>query len=77
LQKELLDTLFNNTFNKSIIRNCRFAIVYVGETGECLNGKYFWSSNMILTYEISRDRIEEVIQHLIGKDEFECIFNKI
>lgn len=44
-------------------------------TGECLSGKYFWSSDMILVDEISRKRIEEVINHLISKGEFESIFN--
>ena len=29
------------------------------QTGECLNGKYFWGSDMVLVDEISRERIEE------------------
>ncbi|MBM7868626.1 hypothetical protein JOC70_000095 [Clostridium pascui] len=44
-------------------------------TGEYLRGKYFWSSNMVLVDEISRKRIEEVINYLINEDEFESIFN--
>lgn len=46
-------------------------------TGECLNGKYFWSSDMILVDEVSRERIQEVIQFLINEDEFEYIFKII
>jgi hypothetical protein len=42
--------------------------------GECLGGKYFWASDMILVDEISRERIEEVVKHLIEAQEFECIF---
>lgn len=44
-------------------------------TGEYLNGKYFWSSDMVLIDEISRERIEEVINHLISEGEFQSIFN--
>lgn len=46
------------------------------QTGECLAGKYYWSSDMLLVDEVSRERIEEVIKHLINEDKFEDIFNK-
>lgn len=45
-------------------------------TGECLQGKYFWGNNMIFVDEIGRERIEEVIRHLIDEDEFQDIFSK-
>lgn len=45
-------------------------------TGECLGGKYFWSSDMLLVDEISRERIKEVINHLISEGEFEAIFSR-
>lgn len=45
-------------------------------TGECLNGKYFWSSDMILIDEVSRKRIEEVIAYLINEGEFNSIFTR-
>lgn len=45
-------------------------------TGECLYGKYFWSSDMILIDETSRERIEEVIRYLINEGDFEYIFIK-
>lgn len=45
-------------------------------TGECLGGKYFWSSNMVLVDEISRERIEEIINHLVIAGEFEIIFSR-
>jgi hypothetical protein len=43
-------------------------------SGECLQGKYFWASGMILVDEISRARVEEVVKHLIGVGEFEKVF---
>lgn len=46
------------------------------QTGECLSGKYFWSSDMLLVDVISRDRIEEIIKHFIEEDSFESIFSK-
>lgn len=44
------------------------------KTGENLSGKYFWSSDMILVDEVSRERIEEVVNHLIQTNEFIEIF---
>jgi hypothetical protein len=35
-------------------------------TGECLNGKYFWASDMILVEEVSRERIQEIIELFIN-----------
>lgn len=45
-------------------------------TGECLNGKYFWASDMLLVDEISRERIEELVEHFIREGDFEAIFSK-
>jgi hypothetical protein len=45
------------------------------ESGECLSGKYFWASDMILVDEVSRERIEEVIADLIKENEFEQVFD--
>ena len=46
-------------------------------TGECLNGKYFWASDMILVDECSRNNIEKLIFHLIEEEEFHVIFKEI
>ncbi|MGI8653607.1 MAG: hypothetical protein ACR2LC_00145 [Pyrinomonadaceae bacterium] len=43
-------------------------------SGECLQGKYFWASDMILVDEIGRARVEEVVRHLIDDGEFEKVF---
>jgi hypothetical protein len=46
-------------------------------TGECLNGAYFWGSDMILIYELSRPQIEQVVAHLIDEGHFESAFARI
>ena len=45
-------------------------------TGECLHGRYFWASDMILVDEVSRQRIEEVVAHLIDTGGFEHAFKE-
>ncbi|HEX8286878.1 MAG TPA: hypothetical protein VF556_02725 [Pyrinomonadaceae bacterium] len=45
------------------------------QSGECLGGKYFWATNMILVDEINRRNIEEIIKYLVENKEFENIFN--
>ena len=48
-------------------------------TGECMSGKYFWASDMILADEVSRPRIEEIAHHLAEQEplEFRSIFRRI
>ena len=46
-------------------------------TGECLNGKYFWSSDMIIIDKIDKEGIIQVIDHLLEDMVFEQIFKKI
>ncbi len=47
------------------------------QTGENLNGKYFWASDMILISNCSRRHIEQVINELHVQDELTTVFNKI
>ncbi len=47
------------------------------ETGECLSGKFFWASNMILVDKINREGIEEIVNYLLLEDEFHLVFKKI
>jgi hypothetical protein len=47
------------------------------QTGECLAGAYFWSSDMILIDEVSRPHIEDVVRHLIREGEIEVVFKLI
>lgn len=46
-------------------------------TGECMDGKYFQASDMILVDEVSRKRIEEIVDHLITNSQFELAFTPI
>lgn len=45
-------------------------------TGECLGGKYFWASDMILIDEVTRAGIEEAIQDLMASSSFETAFSR-
>jgi hypothetical protein len=45
------------------------------QTSECLGGKYFAATDMILVDEVSRERIEEVVAELLSLNEFETYFN--
>lgn len=45
--------------------------------GECLYGKYFWGGDMLLVDECSRNRIEEVVAHLLAEGEFTRVFREI
>ncbi|WP_235827940.1 hypothetical protein [Brevibacillus migulae] len=44
------------------------------ETGENLSGTYFWTTDLILIDEVSRERIEAVIEDLIVEDGFRYVF---
>ena len=44
-------------------------------TGERLNGKELcWATDMIFVDELSRDRVEEVVSHLISEGDFASVF---
>lgn len=47
------------------------------DSGECMSGKYFWASDMILIDNLKTDSIKSVIRYLIENNEFESIFKKI
>ncbi len=40
-----------------------------------LKGRYFWATDMILVDQLSRERVEEVVSHLISEGEFENAFS--
>ena len=46
-------------------------------TGECLSGKYFWATTMILVDTICRQSIEEVVHGLLQNREFASAFERI
>jgi hypothetical protein len=45
------------------------------ETGECLGGRYFEASDMVLVDEVTRERIEQVVAELIATEHFEAVFS--
>ena len=45
------------------------------DTGECLHGRYFWATNMILVDAVTRERVEEVVADLMVTREFESAFD--
>jgi len=47
------------------------------ESGECSNGKYFWSSDMIIVENLNPLILRESIDDLIKNEEFETVFSKI
>jgi hypothetical protein len=44
------------------------------QQGDCLSGKYFVATDMILVDEVSRERIEEVVIDLLKENEFQTHF---
>ena len=46
-------------------------------TGESLHGRYFRADRMILADDVSRDRSEEVVAHLIATGEFGSAFERL
>lgn len=47
------------------------------ETGEYLNGKYFFSKNMLLIDDCSMENVRNVVKHLMDEGEFGDVFRKI
>lgn len=57
--------------------NISFLIKKHENSGENLNGKYFFSSEMILIKLLNRTEIEEVIKDLLKNLSFDSVFRKI
>lgn len=47
------------------------------QNGEFLQGKYFWTKNMVLIDNCNKDSIQEVIKHLMDEGNFKDVFEKI
>ena len=43
-------------------------------TGECINGMYFWSSDMIIVKELKLEDIEKVVNDLLREGSFYVAF---
>ena len=46
------------------------------KTGECANGLYFWTSDMMIVQELTEETICETIDNLLAEKEFESVFSK-
>ncbi|MGM0715355.1 hypothetical protein ACWKW1_23170 [Brevibacillus parabrevis] len=46
------------------------------ETGESMNGLYYWGSDMILIENVTRECIERVIDGLIERGIFDSVFRR-
>ena len=44
------------------------------KTGECANGLYFWTSNMMIVQELTEQTICETIDNLLSEEAFESVF---
>ncbi len=46
------------------------------ETGECANGLYFWTSDMLIVQKLTEQTICEIIENLLAEGEFASVFSK-
>ena len=46
------------------------------KTGECADGLYFWTSDMVIVQQLSKKTICATIDKLLAEDEFESVFSK-
>lgn len=58
-------------------QNISFLVKRYEKSGESLNGKYFFASDMILIKRLNRTEIENVIKDLLIDLSFESVFRKI
>lgn len=47
------------------------------ESGDYLNGAYFWTKNMVLVLDCSMEKVRQVVDHLLDEGEFREVFQKI
>lgn len=46
------------------------------KTGECANGSYFWTSDMLIVQELTEQTICEIVDNLLADGEFKSVFSK-
>lgn len=46
------------------------------ETGECANGSYFWTSDMLIVQKLTEQTICEIVENLLAEGEFASVFSK-
>ncbi len=46
------------------------------KTGECANGSYFWTSDMLIVQRLTEQTICEIVENLLAEGEFASVFSK-
>ena len=46
------------------------------KTGECANGSYFWTSDMLIVQKLTEQTICKAIDNLLAEGEFASVFSK-
>lgn len=46
------------------------------KTGECANGSYFWTSDMLIVQKLTEQTICEIVENLLADGEFKSVFLK-
>ena len=46
------------------------------KTGECANGSYFWTSDMLIVQKLTEQTICEIVENLLAEGEFASVFSK-
>ncbi|MFA6902445.1 MAG: hypothetical protein WC236_05115 [Gallionellaceae bacterium] len=59
------------------IKNIQELMANYALTGECLNGLYFWSKDMIIIESLSENQIKMTIENLMIDCEFEKVFGEL
>ena len=57
------------------LENIRILFEKNRRTGECLNGLYFWASDMILVQRLTMDVIAQTVEDLLESGEFDDAFS--
>lgn len=72
VEVQLSGERYSATF--ATLKNLENILAGYRETGECLSGKYFWCSGLILIEDLSPPTIRDSVEHLIAIGEFSKAF---
>jgi len=59
------------------LKNIQELMTHHASTGECLNGLYFWASDMVIIQDITETNIRKAIEDMISTGEFERVFKRL
>ena len=58
------------------LQNINTLMKHYKKTGECANGLYFWTSDMLIVQKLTEQTICETVDNLLAEEEFESVFSK-